>query len=99
MQAATRSHQDRGPESGRASPAASGAGTPARVLVIEDEPGIVDFVRRGLEAEGYTVESAPDGLEGERRALAGGFDVVMLDLMLPGRGGLEVLASIRRARP
>jgi DNA-binding response OmpR family regulator len=87
-------------------PAASGplrggsaAGSPARVLLIEDEPGIVDFVQRGLEAEGYVVESALDGVQGERQALAGGFDAVMLDLMLPRRGGLEVLAAIRRARP
>src|SRR5205814_9706760 len=76
-----------------------GSGSSARVLVIEDEPGIVDFLRRGLEAEGYAVESALDGLDGERRALGGGFDVVVLDLMLPGRSGLEVLASLRRARP
>jgi DNA-binding response OmpR family regulator len=69
------------------------------VLVIEDEPGIVDFVSRGLEGEGYVVESALDGLAGERRALAEGFDLVLLDLMLPGRGGLDVLASIHQARP
>lgn len=80
--------------------AASGfAAAPARVLLVEDEPGIVDFVRRGLEAEGFAVESALDGVEGERLALAGGFDVVLLDLMLPRRAGLDVLASIRRARP
>ena len=41
----------------------------ARVLLIEDEPGIVDFVRRGLEAEGFAVEAALDGIEGERLAL------------------------------
>jgi DNA-binding response OmpR family regulator len=69
------------------------------VLLIEDEPGIVDFVSRGLEAEGYVVESALDGVAGERRALAEGFDLVLLDLMLPGRGGLDVLASIHQARP
>ncbi len=40
----------------------------ARVLLIEDEPGIVDFVRRGLEAEGFAVEATHDGLEGERLA-------------------------------
>jgi DNA-binding response OmpR family regulator len=71
----------------------------ARVLLIEDEPGIVDFVRRGLEAEGFAVEAALDGIEGERLALKGGFDAIVLDLMLPGRGGLEVLESVRRATP
>jgi DNA-binding response OmpR family regulator len=71
----------------------------ANVLVIEDEPGIVDFVRRGFEAEGFSIEAALDGVEGERLALRGGYDAVVLDLMLPGRDGLEVLASLRRATP
>jgi two-component system, OmpR family, response regulator len=71
----------------------------AKLLLIEDEPGIVDFVRRGLEAEGFLVEAALDGLEGERLALDGGYDAIVLDLMLPGRDGLEVLASVRRATP
>ncbi|HEV2973877.1 MAG TPA: response regulator transcription factor [Solirubrobacteraceae bacterium] len=71
----------------------------ARVLVIEDEPGIVDFVARGLEAEGFGVESATDGVEGERLALGGSFDAVVLDLMLPGRPGLEILQTLRQARP
>jgi len=76
-----------------------GIEAPARILIVEDEPGIVDFVRRGLEAEGFIVEAALDGTEGERLALDGSFDAVMLDLMLPGRSGLEILASVRRARP
>jgi DNA-binding response OmpR family regulator len=71
----------------------------ANVLVIEDEPGIVDFVRRGFEAEGFSIEAALDGVEGERLALRGGYDAIVLDLMLPGRDGLEVLASLRRATP
>jgi two-component system OmpR family response regulator len=73
--------------------------TAATVLLIEDEEGIVDFVRRGLEAEGFAVEAALDGEEGERLALRGGYDAIVLDLMLPGLGGLEILASVRRATP
>jgi DNA-binding response OmpR family regulator len=76
-----------------------GVEAPARILLVEDEPGIVDFVRRGLEAEGFVVEAALDGVEGERLALNGGFDAVMLDLMLPGRSGLDILALLRRTRP
>jgi DNA-binding response OmpR family regulator len=81
----------------QALPGESGAG--ARVLVIEDESGIVDFLRRGLSAEGFHVDTEADGIEGERRALSGSFDVVVLDLMLPRRGGLEILATLRRAKP
>jgi DNA-binding response OmpR family regulator len=84
----------------------SGAGASAQdrlarehVLVIEDEPGIVDFVCRGLEGAGMFVASATDGVEGERLALAESFDVIVLDLMLPGRGGMEILATLRRAKP
>jgi DNA-binding response OmpR family regulator len=67
-----------------------------RILLIEDEVGIADFVARGLEAYGYRVESVFDGIEGERRALGPGVDLVILDRMLPGRDGLHVLAAIRR---
>jgi DNA-binding response OmpR family regulator len=68
------------------------------ILLIEDEPGIVDFVKRGLEAEGFPVEASLDGLEGERRALRESFDLIVLDLMLPGRGGMEILSALRHAR-
>ena len=69
------------------------------MLVVEDEPGIVDFVRRGLEADGFAVEVALDGIEGERLALSESFDAIVLDLMLPGRGGLDILAAVRRTKP
>jgi DNA-binding response OmpR family regulator len=71
----------------------------ATILLVEDEPGIVDFVRRGLQAEGFVVEAELDGTEGERRALNDSFDLILLDLMLSGRGGLEILASVRQAKP
>jgi len=68
------------------------------ILLIEDEPGIVDFVKRGLEAEGFPVQASLDGLEGEQRALRESFDLIVLDLMLPGRSGMEILSSLRQAR-
>jgi two-component system, OmpR family, response regulator len=69
------------------------------ILVVEDEPAVADFLARGLEAEGYTVLIAADGGEGERLALGHGVDMVILDRMLPGRDGIEVLAAVRRAKP
>jgi DNA-binding response OmpR family regulator len=69
------------------------------ILVVEDEEAIADFLERGLEAEGYRVTTASDGVEGEQLALAGSVDMVVLDRMLPGRDGIEVLAAIRRAKP
>jgi DNA-binding response OmpR family regulator len=70
-----------------------------RILIVEDEAGIADFLRRGLESDGYAVTWAADGEEGEAQALSGEFDLVLLDVMLPGRDGLEVLASVRRSFP
>jgi DNA-binding response OmpR family regulator len=70
-----------------------------RILVIEDENGIADFLVRALGAEGFSVDRAADGEQGERLAVSGDFDLVLLDLMLPGRGGLEVLEAIRARRP
>lgn len=69
------------------------------ILVVEDEAGIADFLARGLEAEGYGVTVAADGVSGERLALDPHTDLVVLDRMLPGRDGIEVLAAIRRAKP
>jgi DNA-binding response OmpR family regulator len=70
-----------------------------RILVVEDEPAIADFLRRGLQAEGYSVDCALDGLEGERRALSGEVDLVILDVMLPERDGMDVLDKIRARKP
>jgi DNA-binding response OmpR family regulator len=76
-----------------------GPTTPRRVLLIEDEPGIVDFVKRGLQAEGFIVEAALEGITGEQLAVGGDFDAVVLDLMLPGRSGMEILATLEHAKP
>lgn len=80
-------------------PPASQAQTGAQILLIEDEPGIVDFVQRGLAGEGFRVSTESDGVEGERRALGEQVDAVILDLMLPGKDGLSILASLRSAKP
>jgi DNA-binding response OmpR family regulator len=70
-----------------------------RILVVEDEAAIADFVQRGLQAEGHAVRCAADGLSGERFALEDDVDLVVLDVMLPGQDGHHVLKAIRRAKP
>jgi DNA-binding response OmpR family regulator len=72
---------------------------PGLILVIEDEPGIVDFLERGLGAHGFDVISALDGEQGAERALSEDVDLVVLDMMLPGRSGLEVLGRLREQKP
>lgn len=69
------------------------------IAVVEDEAAIADFLERGLGAEGYEVRVAADGLAGERTALDPDVDLVILDRMLPGRSGDEVLAAIQQRRP
>jgi DNA-binding response OmpR family regulator len=70
-----------------------------RILVIEDEPRILAFLARGLEAEGFTVDGAADGPEGLLRAANGAYDLVVLDLLLPRLDGLSVLKEVHRRRP
>ncbi len=72
---------------------------PGLILVIEDEPGIVDFLERGLRAHGFEVSSALDGVSGTEKALSADVDLVVLDMMLPGRSGLEVLTTLHDAKP
>jgi len=67
-----------------------------RILVVEDEPSLVVTLTDRLEAEGYRVESATDGETGLARAVEGGFDLVLLDVALPGRNGLDVCRELRR---
>jgi DNA-binding response OmpR family regulator len=71
----------------------------AHLVLIEDEPGITDFMVRGLTLAGYHVESAPDGEAGLRLALGGDVDLVILDLMLPRMSGSEVLRQLADQRP
>ena len=70
-----------------------------RILLVEDERGIADFVERALRAQGHAVEVAVDGVEGGRRAAGSDPDLVILDVMLPGRSGLEILEEIRALKP
>jgi DNA-binding response OmpR family regulator len=71
----------------------------ARILVIDDERRIVRFVSRGLQAEGYHVDSAENGADGLRAALEGRYDLVVLDLLMPGLDGGLVLRRLLEARP
>jgi DNA-binding response OmpR family regulator len=66
-----------------------------RILIVEDDPGVVQGLIRGLERAGFTTSLAMRGDEGLDRILQEPFDLVLLDLMLPGRTGLEVLDVVR----
>ena len=66
----------------------------ARILFIDDEPGIRNFVSRGLRGEGFTVDLAPDGDAGLKAALGPPYDLIILDLLLPDLGGIEVLRRL-----
>jgi DNA-binding response OmpR family regulator len=70
-----------------------------RVLIIEDDPNVAEVVKRYLERDGYAVESAADGLAGLELALSDPPDLVVLDLMLPSLGGLEVCRRLRTKVP
>jgi heavy metal response regulator len=67
-----------------------------RILVVEDEKKVASFLRRGLEAEHHEVDVVHDGEAGIARALATEYDLIVLDLMLPRRDGLEVVRELRR---
>jgi two-component system alkaline phosphatase synthesis response regulator PhoP len=69
---------------------------PHRILLVEDEPGLVLTLTDLLTSEGYFVEAACDGLEGLDRACGGEFDLIILDIMLPGKNGFDVCRDLRR---
>ncbi len=66
-----------------------------RLLVVEDEPRLADYLHKGLSENGYVVDVARDGIQGRLLACEGQYDLVLLDLMLPGIDGFGVLAAMR----
>ena len=66
-----------------------------RVLVVEDDRSIAAFIQRGLEEHGYAVDVVHDGTEAGVQAVCIDYDAAVLDLMLPGRSGLQVLRDLR----
>ena len=68
----------------------------SRILVIEDEANLVSMIQRGLSQEGYRVSVAMDGISGLQLATQFQFDLITLDLMLPGMGGLELCRTLRK---
>jgi DNA-binding response OmpR family regulator len=69
----------------------------ARILVVEDEPGIAMGLEDDLKMEGYEVDVATDGPSGSKMAREGRYDLILLDVMLPGKDGFEVCRELRRA--
>jgi DNA-binding response OmpR family regulator len=67
-----------------------------RILVVEDEKKLAEIIKRGLVEEGYSVDSAFDGAEGEELAVSVPYDLVVLDLILPKKDGIEVCRSLRQ---
>lgn len=65
------------------------------ILIVEDEAGIIQFLKQGLEEEGYTITSASDGLKGFELTLKQNYDLILLDWMLPKMTGLELCKAIR----
>lgn len=69
-----------------------------RVLVVDDEIRLAETLRRGLSAEGFVVEVAHDGIDGLELAATGDFDVLVLDIMLPGKHGYQIVRELRERR-
>ncbi|TYO98108.1 winged helix family two component transcriptional regulator [Geothermobacter ehrlichii] len=68
----------------------------AKILVVEDEKKVASFIKRGLEEEDFTVDVAADGEEGLELATGKRYDLILMDLMLPKRDGLEVIRELRQ---
>ena len=72
---------------------------PGKILVVDDEQRILRFLVRGLQAEGFAVDAADNGADGLHKALEGGYDLVILDLLMPGMDGASVLRQLVARRP
>ena len=70
-----------------------------RILIVEDEPGISNFLKQGLEEESFAVDVADNGKFGLELALSGSYDLLLLDWMLPGISGIEVTRQFRKNYP
>jgi len=70
-----------------------------RILLIDDEPGILNFVSRGLRREGFAVDQAADADAGLKAALGSAYDLIILDLLLPGSNGIDLLRQVIRQNP
>jgi two-component system OmpR family response regulator len=68
-----------------------------KILLVEDEQKIAGFVCAGFKEQGFAVEHCDNGIDGYDRASTGSFDVIVLDIMLPGRDGLSILKGLRKA--
>ena len=73
-------------------------GDDIRVLVIEDEPKLANYLRKGLSENGYVVDLATDGIDGQHLALHGEYDLIVLDVMLPGIDGFSVLKAVKASK-
>ena len=69
-----------------------------KILVVEDDRKIASFIQRGLKEQGFVVEVCADGNEGYTRAISQIYDVIVLDIMLPGRDGLSILRALREKK-
>lgn len=66
-----------------------------KILIIEDEPSLMSFIEKGLIQSGYAIETANNGTKGLELAASGSFDLILLDIMLPGMSGFDVIKNLR----
>lgn len=70
-----------------------------KILIVEDEPRVASFIKEGLEEQEYQTVVAYDGLSGEKTALEEDIDLVLLDLILPGKSGIDVCRTVKEKKP